>query len=101
MDAALDYDKKNLKKTEVEQFIRKFETVCASLKETRKDNFGFYWDYYVPYFTEMKDKNFVETFAYIAFASYDNPDVVKWLKTNKSSIDKFYDWSKNFTWKSN
>ena len=101
MDAALDFDKKNKKKTEVEQFIRKFETVCASLKETRKDNFGFYWDYYVPYFTEMKDKNFVETFAYIAFASSDDPDVAKWLKANKSSIDKFYDWSKNFTWKSN
>ena len=101
MEAAMDFDKKNKKKTEVELCIRKFETVCASLKETRKDNFGFYWDYYVPYFTEMKDKNFVETFTYIAFASSEDPDVAKWLKANKSSIDKFYEWSKNFTWKSN
>ena len=98
MDAALDYDKKNKKKTEVEQFIRKFETVCASLKETQVKNYGFYWDYYVPYFVEMKDKNFIETFAYIAFATSDYPDVEKWLKTHNKDIDNFYEWSSNFTW---
>lgn len=101
MDAAMDFDKKNKKKTEVEQFIRKFETVCASLKETKKDNYGFYWDYYVPYFTEMKDKNFLETFAYIAFASSDDPDTAKWLKAHKSETDKFFEWTKSFEWKTN
>lgn len=100
MSAALDYDKKNKKKSEIEQFIRKFETICSSLKETRKDNFGIYWDYYAPYFIEMKEKNFVETFAYIAFASSDDPKVEKWLKANKNAISKFYDWSNNFSWES-
>lgn len=99
MDAALDYDKKNRKKTEVEQFIRKFETICESLKETKKDNYGFFWEYYVPYFLEMKDKNLVEPFAYIVFASSDYPDVSNWLKSNKSETDKFYEWSKSFIWK--
>jgi Tfp pilus assembly protein PilF len=99
MDAALDFDKKNAKKPEVEQFIRKFETVCSSLQESRKDNYGFFWDYYVPYFTEMKDNDLVEPFAYIAFATSDDPDVAKWLKKNQDSIDKFYTWSKNFNWK--
>jgi len=101
MEAALDYDKKNKKKSEVEKFIRKFETVCASLKETHKDNFGFYWEYYVPYFTELKDKNFIEAFSYIAFASSDDPDVAKWLKGHQAEIDKFYEWSKSFAWTSN
>ena len=75
MDAALDYDKQNKKKAKVEQFIRKFETVCASLNKSRKDSNGFYWNYYVPCFIEMKDNQLVETSAYIAFASSDNPDV--------------------------
>jgi tetratricopeptide (TPR) repeat protein len=101
LDAALDFDKKNKDNTEVQQFIRKFETVCSSLKETRKDNFGFYWDFYVPYFVEMKDKNLVETFAYIIFASSDYPDVSKWLKTHKKEVEDFYDWSKSFEWKAN
>ena len=101
MTAALDYDKKNKKKTEIEQFIRKFETVCSSLKETQKDNYGFYWEYYVPYFIEMRDKNLIETFAYIAFATSDDPEILKWLKSHESSIDKFYEWSENFIWKTN
>ena len=33
MDIALDYDEKNKNKTEVENFIRKFETICASMSE--------------------------------------------------------------------
>lgn len=101
MAAAQDYDKKNKKKTEVEQFIRKFETVCESLKESQKSNHGFYWEFYVPYFTEMKDKNLVEPFAYIVFASSDNPDVSNWLKSNETEIDKFYEWSISFAWKTN
>lgn len=98
MDAALDYDEKNSKKTEVEQFIRKFETICASLEETKQDNHGFYWDYYVPFFTELNKKKLIEPFAYIAFASSGKPEISKWLETHKSEIDKFYEWNKEFNW---
>lgn len=98
MVAALDYDKKNKKKTEVEQFIRKFETVCASLDETKANNHGFYWEYYVPYFIEMKDRELIETFAYIAFASSDKPYIDKWLKENENKTDAFFEWSESFKW---
>ncbi len=101
MDAALDFEKKNKKNTEVEQFVRKFETVCASLKESKKDNYGFFWDFYVPFFTEMKDQNLIETFAYIAFATSTDPSPMKWLKAHKSETDKFFEWSKSFEWKTN
>ena len=63
------------KKAKDEQFVRKFETVCASLNKSRKDSNGFYWNYYVPCFIDMNDNQLVETSAYIAFASPDNPDV--------------------------
>lgn len=98
MDAGLDFDKKNKKKTEVEQFIRKFETVCASIKETQKDNYGFYWEYYAPYFIEMSDKNFIKTFAYIAFSSSDDESISKWIKSHKKEIQDFYEWSRKFSW---
>lgn len=99
LNAAMDFDETNKQKTEVEQFIRKFETVCSSLKETREGNYGFFWDYYVPYFTEMKDKNLLEAYSYIAFSSSDNPEVSKWLKAHKNETDKFFEWSKSFSWK--
>ena len=101
MDAGLDYDKKNKNKTEAEQFIRKFETVCASLKESQPGHHGFFWDYYAPYFIAMKDKNLIEPFAYIAFSSSDEPAVATWLELHKNKIDEFYDWSTSFNWKKN
>ena len=98
MAAGLDYEKENKKKTEVENFIRKFESVCGVLQETKKDNYGFYWDFYVPYFSDMKENKLIETFAYIAFASSDDSSVSKWLASHKNEIDRFYNWSKSFAW---
>lgn len=101
LSAGLDFDDKNKEKTPVERFISKFETICASLKEMQKDNFGFYWEYYAPYFIEMYDKKYLETFGYITFATSQAPEVGEWLKAHKTDIEAFYAWSKDFAWKSN
>jgi len=86
METAMDFDEKNNNKTEVEQFIRKFNTICSSLKESKKENHGFFWDYYVPYFIEMKDKKLVEAFSYVAFASSTDPDVSKVVRIKQKKI---------------
>jgi hypothetical protein len=99
MSSALDYEKKNKKKSEVELFSEKINTMCSSLSETKKDNFGFYWDYYVPYFIEMQNKKMIETFSYIAFASKESSDVKKWLKAHPKEIEDFFAWSTDFEWK--
>jgi tetratricopeptide (TPR) repeat protein len=101
MDAALDYDKKYKKLSPAEQFLRKFNTACSSLAETRSKGHGFFWEFYAPYFIEMKEKNLTETFSYIIFSSSGDKDVTKWLKNNQGEVTKFYDWSKGFAWKTN
>ncbi|MCH8905277.1 MAG: tetratricopeptide repeat protein [Bacteroidetes bacterium] len=88
----------NKKKTEVEIFIGKFTTVCTSMEGAIDDNFGFFWEYYAPYFIEMNDKNFIETFSYLAYASSKNKKVKKWLGKNQKKINKFYDWSSDYDW---
>ncbi|MDH5380516.1 MAG: tetratricopeptide repeat protein [Cyclobacteriaceae bacterium] len=98
MDAALDYDKKNRKNTEVENFIRKFESICAILEETKKDNSGFYWDYYVPYFIEIKEKELIKAFSYTIFLSSDDKTVSKWLESHKNETNLFHKWSKAYEW---
>lgn len=98
MSAGLDFDKKNVKKTDAENFIRKFEIICASLEEVKKENSGFYWSFLAPYFIEMKNKKLIEPFAYIVYVNSDEDDVVKWHKKNQNKLDDFYEWSKNYKW---
>jgi hypothetical protein len=98
INAALDLDSANVNKTEAEKFIRKFSSLCGYLQENAKNNSGFYWTYYVPYFVEMNDKDFVETFAYIAFSSSKTTDVKDWLSAHKEEVTNFYLWSEKFAW---
>lgn len=97
--ATQDYDDQNKNKTEAEKFISKFETICSSLHELKKDNHGYYWDYLASYFIELKNKNLVEPFVYVLFTISGSEDVMQWQKTNSALIQKFNDWSKSYTWK--
>jgi tetratricopeptide (TPR) repeat protein len=98
LDAANDFDQRNKDNTEVENFIRKFQTICSSLDETKGNNYGFYWEVYVPYFLEMKRNNLIQPFAYIVFASSETKDVNGWLDKNQKELNRFYDWSKKYKW---
>ena len=98
MLGALDYDKSNKKKTEVELFMSKFETLCSSLSESKKDNKGYYWEYYAPYFIEMKEKEQIETFCYLLFATTGDKKVNKWLEANEKKLTEFFDWSNQYMW---
>lgn len=100
-ETLFDTESKNKSKTEAENFIRKFDKICASLEQTKQENNGFYWNYYAPYFIDMKKNNNIEAFSYIIFASTENEndDVARWLKKNKLKLNKFYEWSKAYKWK--
>lgn len=100
MAAALEFDKINTGKTEVDQFIGNLETICASLEETKKDNYGFFWDYYAPYFIEMKNKKLIEVYSYIAFASSGDIEIGEWLNAHTNETASFFEWSNSFPWKS-
>jgi tetratricopeptide (TPR) repeat protein len=96
LKGAADMDKKDQPKTDVDLFMYRIETICTALKESKKDNFGFFWDVYAPYFIEMKEKNFVEMYAHVAFVSGENPDVLAWLKAHEKEMEQFFKWSEAF-----
>ncbi|WP_343626566.1 tetratricopeptide repeat protein [Flavobacterium lindanitolerans] len=98
MAAALDYDSKNKDKTQCQKFIDKFETLCASLDELKKKKKGYYWEFLVPYFIEMKKQKLIEPFAYIVFLPSQDKDVLKFHQDQASKIQQFYDWSNNYKW---
>jgi len=99
MSSALNMSEENENKTEIEKFISTFETVVSMVSETKKDNYGYYWEHFVPYYVEMKEKGFLETFAYIIHASEDKKNINKWLKKNGDKIEEFYKWSSEYEWK--
>ncbi len=98
MSSALDFDEKNKDKTKRELFVDKMETMCSSLSETKKDNSGFYWDYYVPYFVALKEKKHLEVLSYLVYAPSGEKEIMDWLKSNKEELEEFYKWSAEFEW---
>ncbi len=99
LSSAMDMDKKNKKKNKAQLLQSKLDVMCASLEEQKdKGNNGFYWEYYAPYFIDMKNSGQLETFSYIVYASSGDKKVVAWIKEHSSQIDKFYDWDKEYAW---
>lgn len=98
LSEGLNLDKKMKNKPEVERFAAKLEILCKSLLENKKENTGFFWTYYAPYFMDMQLKNHTLTLAYIAYASSDDKDVSKWIKSHQKEIDEFFEWSKGYDW---
>jgi tetratricopeptide (TPR) repeat protein len=99
LNSGMNFTNKNKKKSEVQLFEGNIVAVCESLEELSEENFGFYWNYYAPYFIEMKQMGYIETFSYISYASTQEKYITKWLAKNKEKVDAFYGWSNGYLWK--
>lgn len=89
----------NEKKTDLEKFEIKSQTIFEYLKAYKKENSGFYWDFLAPYFIDLESQKYVKTFTYyINYYVTDNKEVEKWFKANEKDVDKFFNWSKNYKW---
>jgi tetratricopeptide (TPR) repeat protein len=62
------------------------------------DKDKFFWTYYMPYVTEMQQKNFVEPFVYYVSQRTTIPGVREWLTSNPDRVNAFLSWSKNYSW---
>jgi tetratricopeptide (TPR) repeat protein len=98
LQCALVFDKENKKKNDAERLAIVIDGLCSSLSENQEENSGFYWDYYVPYFVEMQEKEFIEPLSYLVYASSGEKFVKKWFEENRLFLGEFYKWSDKFTW---
>jgi Tfp pilus assembly protein PilF len=92
----LIHKENNEKQTEVEKFIRYANAVAGSLEKSNENVKGFYGAFYVSYLLEVKKKNLLNTFCYIAFACHGDKDVMDWLKAHAEEVKEFYKWSESF-----
>jgi tetratricopeptide (TPR) repeat protein len=99
MTTALDYDGKYKAEQPADRLARKLTSVFASMGETSKGARGFFRTYYAPYFTQMEHEHLVDVFCHIALASTNDPSISQWLREHKVEADKFWNWTKAYSWK--
>lgn len=87
-------------KTEAQLLAEQVETVLGMISELEpgKNKSKFVYKYYVPYFAELKKRNFAEPFVYHAFQSSDIPGVREWLAANDARVKEFLAWSNQYPW---
>ncbi len=83
---------KNEGKTEAELFADNTKSFFSVLGELKKNNQGFWWNYYVDFFYALANNNHVETFCYYISQSKEDEKNRDWLKSNKDKIDAFSKW---------
>ena len=93
---------KDKNKTEMQLLVGQFETFFAIMSEQNDngDKSKFTWQFYVPYFNELKQKGYVEPFVYYINQTSSNQEVAKWLTSNKGKVDAFLAWSRGYRWPS-
>ena len=91
---------KNKNKSEAELLVDQLSTFLAIISETdpKGDKSKFTWQYYIPYFIELKKRNYVEPFAYYISQSSNMRGVPEWLRANGARVNEFLSWSKGYQW---
>ena len=96
--SSLNFDDNFKKKDKYQQLALKLDHLLKKMEESRQEERGFYWEYYVPYFIEMKEKGFLDLFTHLIFLPEKDPVNIKWLVNNEKTLDSFYNWDKNYQW---
>ena len=97
---AASMTEKNKGKSEMQLLVEQFETFFAIMGEQsgKADRKKFTWNFYAPYFFEMKQKNYIEPFVYYITQTDGNEETQKWLGANKARVGDFLAWSKLYKW---
>ena len=91
MVASSKYLEENKDKTEMELFSESNDSFFKILGELKKENTGFWWDLYVPFFYELALAGYTETYSnYIS--QNQETSAREWLENNEDKLDTFFSW---------
>jgi tetratricopeptide (TPR) repeat protein len=85
-------------KTDADKMSHKMESLIAIIDETNKKDKGFYKNFYVPFFVDLKKNDHIRTACYVAMTSSDKEDIFSWQRDNKARIEKFLEWLEGYKW---
>ena len=101
LSRATRFTKDSKDKSELQMLSSEMESLFQIMYELDKNEKyqGFVWEYYAPYFMELKQKGFLEPFVNHIFSASNLPEIVNWLNTNQDKYQEFLEWSKNYQFK--
>lgn len=86
----------NTGKSESELFIKNTESFFKILGELKKkDNNGFHWEYYVPFFYDIVQSGHLDTYCYY-IRQASSEEGVRWLQDNIEKVEQFDKWLKEY-----
>lgn len=95
---ALHYSDEFKNMSAVQKTEKTLESIISSLALQQKDGKGFSWDFYAPFFIDLKKEAHLETLSHVIYASANDSNNGKWLKQNKEKVDAFYAWFRKYPW---
>ena len=109
VDLALDVnispeqEKKDKARTAAEIFSDRVVLLTSSLIEEEsllKNDIdrGFFHEYYVPYFIQIKKRGFIPVFSNIVLSASGDELSLKWIAEHDAEVKKFTTWSNSFPW---
>lgn len=85
----------NKKLSKQEQFVKNTESLFGMLGELKKNNKGFWWNYYVDYFSALAKEKHTEAFCYYILKSKDDKEIKDWIEKNSDKMKALFEWEEN------
>lgn len=85
---------KNKNKNDLEILADNNNSLFIILGELKKDNEGFWWDFYVDFFYAMAKSGSSDTFTYYISQSRNSEPLQVWLREETERINQFIKWFK-------
>jgi tetratricopeptide (TPR) repeat protein len=100
LTGAVGATEKNKDKSDAEKLVDQLDTLLALISEqdAKGDKSKFTFRYYIPYFNELKKRDYVEPFAYHISQSSKMSGVADWLQANSGRVKEFLIWSEGYQW---
>lgn len=76
------------------RFAENNEALFKILKESSKDKYGFYWEFYVNFFNKVQKNDFTKAYSYLISSCRYNDDVLLWMSDHHKEFYTFTAWMK-------
>ncbi len=85
---------------EIRRLVEQMSAVIGALAAQAKSEstWSFAYQYYVPYFVQMHERNFVQPFVHFIFQRAGLPGTAEWLTANSRDVKAFLEWSATYQW---